>query len=148
MPVILEIGLKDVVLLVHLERGLFLGEGVDISQEHVGKRISGRNRTTSSELQEAVHAIAGLRDFVLVGVHNVDSKLQIMRADALADIVAERESRIGVQRTVGNISRIFGKVILAACQTNAGHLAAKTVVIDSDRGKSRQDAAKAQSNSW
>src|ERR1700686_297312 len=56
VPIILNEGLKDVVLLVHLECSLFLCEGADISQKHIGKRISGRDRTAGTKLQQAIHA--------------------------------------------------------------------------------------------
>src|ERR1700722_6406657 len=58
-----------------------------------------------------------------------------MRTDNLGNVVAEGEGRIGVQRAIWNIAGIFGEAVLAAIQTNAGNFAAKTVVVDSDLGK-------------
>src|SRR5580692_10415153 len=64
--------------------------------------------------------------------HNVDSKLEIVRADVLREVIAEGERRIGIQWAIGNIAGVFGKVILAAREHNSGHFAAEAVVINSN----------------
>ena len=133
VPIILNEWFEDVVLLVHLKRRLLLGEGTYISQKHVGKCIPRRDRTAVTKLQEAIHSIAGLRNFIFVRQYRVYAELQIMRTDNLGDVVAERKRWIGVQRAVRNVPRVFGEVILTTSQGNAGHLSTKAVIVDSDR---------------
>src|ERR1700722_3232961 len=140
MPIVLKVGFKYLVLLVHFERGAFLCVAADIAEEKIGKSISGGNEACIAIGHETVHSISRLRNLVFVRVDVVGAELQVVSTDDLRHIVAEGRRRIGIQRPIGNVSRIFGAsaAILSATDADPRHLSAKTVVVKPDYRKSRR----------
>ena len=108
MPVILSKAFVDMVLLVHFECILLLGIAADIAQEQIGVGIAARNRVTGvGKEQLPIHALPRLRDFVFMGIHHINAKLQIVVGNDFGEVVAIRESGVRVKRPLRNIARIF-----------------------------------------
>ncbi len=141
MPIVLKIRFVDVVEVVHLELQFLLCKTGYISQQQIRIGIARRVRATVariSETQDAVRAGRRLREFVFMRIDKVHSKLQVMGSDDLSNIVAKGDRRIRIQRAFGNVTWVFGEVILRVDKADARHLGsvkAKAVVKQAKRAE-------------
>src|SRR5580693_1381123 len=130
MPVVLEVGLKDLVPVVGLDRRFLLLILLHISQQQIGKCVPAADHAVAGGVgQNAVGTDPRLRNLVLLRRHKVTAELQVMLADDLGDIVFVGIGRVGIQRAVGYVSRVLVDAIeYAAVQADPRHFAAEAIV--------------------
>src|SRR5580692_89920 len=79
VPVILEVGLKDPVLLVHLERVRLLRIRVYVPQQQISERVPRGNRTRGVVLYKTIGTVARLGYLILMSNHYIAAELQVVR---------------------------------------------------------------------
>ncbi len=127
VPVVLEVRFHDLVAVVVLDRCILLSERSDVPQKEIGKRVSrgsGRTARIKSKVARKGARSKFPTQFVLLGCGYVGSKLQVMLAHDLINVIPEGVSRIGVVDAIGNVAGILTKASVVGAplidQINAG----------------------------
>src|SRR6266849_4892638 len=136
-PIVLEIGLQNLVAVVILLLELRLSKEGDSAHQQVSERISGgRGRIPKHEI---AMDNGGQIEFVLLGCNGVSAKLKIVLAGDSDHIVPEGVGRVGV--APWNWTRILSETTpigQPAKQEDTWQLAAKAVIEQTRHGHSRR----------
>src|ERR1700722_16084945 len=141
MPIVLSKNLRDVVLLVHLQCGTFLRKSTYVAKQEISERVAARHGAGVGKRQDAVHAGTGLRNLVLVRVHEVGAKLDVVRPNNLGDVIAESKCWIRIQWALRYVTWIFRETtaeLVSTADANAGDLSTVSIVVKTKR---RRDGA-------
>ena len=122
--VILKVRLEnlEVDVILRLRTGLRIAR--NISRQHVGKRISRRHRRRAVKIQISAQVRVG--HFILLGVHEVAAKHELVLAQAYRHVIAKRKRRIRI--LPGERRRSFAEpaAVSAGCrEANIRQLPAK-----------------------
>jgi hypothetical protein len=136
MPIVLSKNLRDVILLVHLQRSTFLRKSTYVAEQEIRKGVAARHGARVGKRQDAIHTGAGLRNFVFVRIHEVGAKLDVVRPNDLGDVVAEGKCWIRIQRALRYVTWIFREAaaeLVSTADANAWDLSAVSIVVKAQR---------------
>ena len=125
-PVVLKVGLQNLIAVVVLDPSVLLSEARDVPEQQICERIPGGNiavRGVESQIPRDRPGTEFTAQFIFLSCNRISSKLQIVPANNLADVVSECVSWVRVVSAVRNVAGIFPKTaaIRVADEVDARH---------------------------